>query len=238
MYVCTSGCIYTVHLTIETVDSLLLILMEHMFFDSGKKKKRGTRAVAGDKSGRGLRQFSMKGDWKHFFFICFLRKKKCQLKDLNFGILFSLAPLGSLCYQVWSWCCLFQQVLTNNLPELCHVMTPLTYLKWCAVCEKVESKGRTTYNEVWLVFIFLLFYILIPVLIHVYAIIWIVTLPYPSLFIGPFSLAVQLLRNKSHYLSYTSLSYYLDWESKDFYLKLWNQLSSRPLNSSWSLQDP
>ncbi|ONK57016.1 uncharacterized protein A4U43_C10F15690 [Asparagus officinalis] len=42
----------------------------------GKKKKRGTRAVAGDKSGRGLRQFSMK------------------------------------------------------------------------VCEKVESKGRTTYNEV------------------------------------------------------------------------------------------
>ncbi|XP_072955190.1 transcription factor-like protein DPB [Typha angustifolia] len=43
---------------------------------SGKKKKRGTRAVAGDKSGRGLRQFSMK------------------------------------------------------------------------VCEKVESKGRTTYNEV------------------------------------------------------------------------------------------
>lgn len=43
---------------------------------SAKKKKRGTRAVAGDKSGRGLRQFSMK------------------------------------------------------------------------VCEKVESKGRTTYNEV------------------------------------------------------------------------------------------
>ncbi|XP_038982695.1 transcription factor-like protein DPB [Phoenix dactylifera] len=43
---------------------------------SGKKKKRGTRAVGGDKSGRGLRQFSMK------------------------------------------------------------------------VCEKVESKGRTTYNEV------------------------------------------------------------------------------------------
>lgn len=29
--------------------------------NSSKKKKRGQRAVAGDKSGRGLRQFSMKG---------------------------------------------------------------------------------------------------------------------------------------------------------------------------------
>lgn len=29
---------------------------------SAKKKKRGARAVGADKSGRGLRQFSMKGD--------------------------------------------------------------------------------------------------------------------------------------------------------------------------------
>ena len=37
----------------------------HQFIEligcSSKKKKRGQRAVAGDKSGRGLRQFSMKG---------------------------------------------------------------------------------------------------------------------------------------------------------------------------------
>lgn len=33
--------------------------------NSSKKKKRGQRAVGGDKSGRGLRQFSMKGVLLH-----------------------------------------------------------------------------------------------------------------------------------------------------------------------------
>lgn len=31
------------------------------FLNSNRKKKRAQRAVAGDKNGRGLRQFSMKG---------------------------------------------------------------------------------------------------------------------------------------------------------------------------------
>ncbi|GFS45698.1 hypothetical protein Acr_00g0097550 [Actinidia rufa] len=32
-----------------------------------KKKKRGQRATGGDKSGRGLRQFSMKGEFDYLF---------------------------------------------------------------------------------------------------------------------------------------------------------------------------
>lgn len=40
---------------------LLQILLDQLFVNSGRKKKRGQRAVGGDKSGRGLRQFSMKG---------------------------------------------------------------------------------------------------------------------------------------------------------------------------------
>jgi len=40
---------------------------------SNKKKKRGQRAAGGaDKSGRGLRQFSMKGICIHHFLICLL----------------------------------------------------------------------------------------------------------------------------------------------------------------------
>lgn len=35
--------------------------------NSNKKKKRGQRATGGDKSGRGLRQFSMKGFVSHIF---------------------------------------------------------------------------------------------------------------------------------------------------------------------------
>lgn len=35
----------------------------YKLLNSNKKKKRGQRAVGGDKSGRGLRQFSMKGLW-------------------------------------------------------------------------------------------------------------------------------------------------------------------------------
>jgi hypothetical protein len=37
------------------------ILTKYQSLNSSKKKKRGQRAVGGDKSGRGLRQFSMKG---------------------------------------------------------------------------------------------------------------------------------------------------------------------------------
>jgi hypothetical protein len=43
---------------------------------SSKRKKRGQRAVGGDKNGRGLRQFSMKGFWSvsfyHFVFECII----------------------------------------------------------------------------------------------------------------------------------------------------------------------
>ncbi|KAI8566924.1 hypothetical protein RHMOL_Rhmol02G0080200 [Rhododendron molle] len=69
---------------------------------AGRKKKRGQRAVGADKSGRGLRQFSMKG--------------------LGNGVI----------------------VIIELELSADEILSSLVML----VCEKVESKGRTTYNEV------------------------------------------------------------------------------------------
>ena len=98
-----------------------------LFWDSNVKKKRGQRAVGGDKSGRGLRQFSMKGVWLHPFSLFLPSLRSIRLRQWQ--------GIGG------SWCIidLFLFVLIVWL----FYLFPLL-----AVCEKVESKGRTTYNEV------------------------------------------------------------------------------------------
>ncbi|KAL2935916.1 Transcription factor-like protein DPB [Bienertia sinuspersici] len=82
-----------------------------------KKKKRGQRATGTDKSGRGLRQFSMKGK---------------QLVSSDDNCLKSVIKLLH-----FGFVTLFLSVvkMINSLTNF-------------LVCEKVESKGRTTYNEV------------------------------------------------------------------------------------------
>lgn len=61
---------------------LLHYMTNHQFLNSNRKKKRGQRAVAGDKSGRGLRQFSMKGAWT----LSYLRFLCCFCPFLEMGL--------------------------------------------------------------------------------------------------------------------------------------------------------
>lgn len=70
-------------------------LLNIWFLNSSKKKKRGARAVGNDKGGRGLRQFSMKGNLgiellPFFCFYVFL----CLLFISFFSIRLGFAPQG------------------------------------------------------------------------------------------------------------------------------------------------
>lgn len=94
---------------------------DYVLLNSNKKKKRGQRAVGGDKSGRGLRQFSMKGLWTLSFFIV-----------ANAKVIFFV------CCLIYGWCLTYSALINQFMH--CFVLS--------IVCEKVQSKGRTTYNEV------------------------------------------------------------------------------------------
>ncbi|PNY09863.1 transcription factor-like protein DPB-like [Trifolium pratense] len=83
---------------------------------ASKRKKRGQRAVGGDKNGRGLRQFSMKVVGKVY---------GCHK-------LFTIS-YGCNLYRAYAEVMLVFSLIVER--EL-------------ILCEKVESKGRTTYNEV------------------------------------------------------------------------------------------
>ncbi|KAF9665064.1 hypothetical protein SADUNF_Sadunf16G0083300 [Salix dunnii] len=93
---------------------------------ANKKKKRGQRSAGGaDKSGRGLRQFSMKG--------------VCIQSFSNMPPFLLPEKPSALVYA-----CL----LKDRIP--CYARVDFMILLFCfsPVCEKVESKGTTTYNEV------------------------------------------------------------------------------------------
>uniref|UniRef100_A0A6N2KNW6 E2F/DP family winged-helix DNA-binding domain-containing protein n=1 Tax=Salix viminalis TaxID=40686 RepID=A0A6N2KNW6_SALVM len=93
---------------------------------ANKKKKRGQRAAGGaDKSGRGLRQFSMKG-------ICIQ----------------SFSNMPPFLQPEKSSALVYACLLKDRIPCYTRVDFMILLFYFSPVCEKVESKGTTTYNEV------------------------------------------------------------------------------------------
>ncbi|KAB5519880.1 hypothetical protein DKX38_024199 [Salix brachista] len=92
---------------------------------ANKKKKRGQRAAGGaDKSGRGLRQFSMKG-------ICIQ----------------SFSNMPPFLQPEKSSALVYACLLKDRIPCYTRVDFMILLFYFSPVCEKVESKGTTTYNE-------------------------------------------------------------------------------------------